>query len=337
MDSPAGTAGTPQRMRSKGWAWIRQFVTKRAETRHENTEGTQQSPSNRGRDTPTWRFPASGEILGSEILSIESVTKKSCTGREPVQLRKENSAMGESGLGHLAPTCERAQSEEAQANQQCRRATVGDTNGIIQLENADSALSCTWICDLYDLCQFVETFATEQYAVNAAGEGWSTKRAASEQSGHGSAGRSKFDPIATCPPSFWRSGHPLGGFYKILEQLSVSVMKNEVVSYKCQCLRKNMAYSLILAFLFTPSIAWSQILLDSTLQKVVIFKKMSYNKNIPFQKGWGYPEATGFYFKPDSISQLYIVTAQHVVLMPLLIKRNLVFFIYRLCKKVPLI
>lgn len=56
---------------------------------------------------------------------------------------------------------------------------------------------------------------------------------------------------------------------------------------------------------------------DSLFQKVVIFKKPAYgNKVDSLSKAYfreaGYPQATGFYIKPDSVGQLYIATAKHV-------------------------
>lgn len=78
-------------------------------------------------------------------------------------------------------------------------------------------------------------------------------------------------------------------------------------------MNKSSFYFLLL-FLFYSCFSISQNLPDSLLRRVVIFKKMVYGSDMNFQRELGLPEATGFYIKSDSISQLYIATAKHILI-----------------------
>jgi hypothetical protein len=72
-------------------------------------------------------------------------------------------------------------------------------------------------------------------------------------------------------------------------------------------------------FLLLGDCFYAQNLSDSLFKKTVIFKRQAYGNIVDstmneYFNELGYPQATGFFIKPDSAGQLYIATARHVIM-----------------------
>lgn len=80
-----------------------------------------------------------------------------------------------------------------------------------------------------------------------------------------------------------------------------------------RCLYVSLLSDLILAIMLNVATVYPQTFVDSLMWKVVIFKPPNHGRMMNFPDDVEHPQATGFCLRTEDSSELYYVTAKHII------------------------